>query len=126
MKKDLDYYRSLPYSLTVDRFEEEEDGETYYRASYEELPHVKGVHEERLMAVRLAKELFDSYIEAQLEWGGEIPEPEPRFRKRGGLYKFDASDQSRSGGSSDTPSVSSNDDAVGSRTGADRRVAGAR
>ena len=89
MKKDLAYYRSLPYTLRVTRFVEEEDGETYFCASYDQIPHVKGVHEERLLAVRLAKELFDAYIEAQLAWGQDIPVPDsPRFRKPGGQFKM--------------------------------------
>lgn len=103
MSKDLKYYRGLPYSLKVDQFEEAEDGETYYRAVYEEMPQVKGVHQDRLLAIKLAKELFDSYVEAQLAWGEEIPEPAvKRFRKRGGLYKFsvDATSPSSSSGAS--------------------------
>lgn len=93
MKKNLDYYRSLPYTLKLDRFEEEEDGEIYFCAYFEQLPHVKGVHPDRLMAIKLAKELFDSYVEAQLAWGEEIPEPSaPRSRKVGGLYKLRALD----------------------------------
>ena len=66
MSRDLDYYRRLPYKLDVDRFEEEEDGRYYFCASYLELPAVKGVHSDRLMAIKLARELFDSYVEAQL------------------------------------------------------------
>ena len=89
MSRDLDYYRRLPYKLDVDRFEEEEDGRYYFCASYLELPAVKGVHSDRLMAIKLARELFDSYVEAQLAWGEEIPEPpEPRFRRPGGLFRF--------------------------------------
>lgn len=97
MSKNLAYYQSLPYRLIVERFEEE-DGEVYFRAFYKEIPRVKGIHKERLQAIRLAKELFDSYVEAQLEWGEEIPQPEtPRFRKRGGLFKFEGDRESRSG-----------------------------
>lgn len=100
MKKDLAYYKSLPYSLTVERFEEEEDGEFYFRAQYRELPRVEGVHQDRLVAIRLAKELFDAYVETLLEWGEEIPEPDVRrFRKRGGLFKFEAVEASPSEGS---------------------------
>ena len=123
MKKDLGYYRSLPYSLTVERFTDEEDGETYFRASFKELPHVKGVHRERLMAVQLAKELFDSYIQAQLEWEEDIPEPEARrFRKRGGLFKFEASLESRSGSTAESD-FESPTDPHGSKTSADKAAA---
>lgn len=100
MKKDLAYYRSLPYSLQVERFREEEDGQVYFRAKYEELPQVKGVHQDRLVAIQLAKELFDTYVEALLSWGEEIPEPEQtRYRKRGGLFKFEADSGPHSEGS---------------------------
>jgi len=89
MKRDLAYYRSLPYRLTVERLEEPEDGLTYYCASYDELPTVKGVHTDQQMARKLAKELFDSYIEAHLEWGREIPEPATsRSPKVGGRFTF--------------------------------------
>lgn len=89
MTKNLQYYRGLPYTLDVERFVEEADGETYFRAVYRELPNVKGIHRDRLLAISLAKELFDAYVEAQLEWGEEVPEPEAvRYRKPGGLFKF--------------------------------------
>lgn len=89
MSKDLNHYRGLPYTLRVDRFHEEEDGKAYYCAAYEQLPQVKGVHEDRLLAIKLAKELFDAFVEAQIHWGAPIPEPaEQRSRKRGGLYGF--------------------------------------
>jgi hypothetical protein len=102
MKKNLAYYKNLPYTLRVERFEEEEDGRTYFCASYQEMPHVKGVHENRLIAVRLAKELFDDYVEAQLEWGREIEEPDvPRYRKRGGLWKFSLAGPTRSAAEAD-------------------------
>lgn len=91
MKHDLAYYRSLPYRLDVTRFVEEEDDALYYCAAYVQLPEVKGVHEDRLLAITLAKELFDSYVDAQLEWGEPIPEPESRrYREPGGLFKFKA------------------------------------
>lgn len=89
MKNDLAYYRGLPYNLEIRRFTDEEDDQIYYCASYKQLPTVKGVDRDRLLAIRLAKELFDSYIEAQLEWGEAIPEPDSRrFREAGGLFKF--------------------------------------
>lgn len=89
MKKTLEYYRGLPYHLRVTRFVEDEDQGLYYCASYAQLPEVKGIHQDRLVAVRLAKELFDSYIEAHLDWGEDIPEPASRrSRKPGGLYKI--------------------------------------
>jgi predicted RNase H-like HicB family nuclease len=89
MKKDLAYYQGLPYHLVVSRFVEDEDGETYYCATYPRLPRVRGVHRDRASAVTLAKELFDSYVEAQLKWGEDIPEPDvPRYREPGGSFAF--------------------------------------
>lgn len=88
MKKDLTYYRGLPYTLRTTRSVDPEDGQMYYYAAYEELP-VRGVHEDRLLAIKLAKELFDSYVEAQLAWGEPVPEPESRRSpKHGGRYTF--------------------------------------
>ena len=89
MSKDLSYYRALPYALRVDRFVEPEDGAEYYRATFVQLPQVIGIHKDRLLAINLAKELFDDYVEAQLAWSEEVPEPDaPRTRKRGGLFRF--------------------------------------
>ncbi len=88
MTKDLDYYRGLPYTRRKTRFQDKEDGKLYYCVFFEQLPDVKGIHQEELRAIKLAQELFDSYILAQLEWDEDIPEPNPRFRKRGGLWKF--------------------------------------
>lgn len=89
MSKNLAYYRRLPYSLRVDRLVEEDEGDIYFCASYPLLPQVKGVHADRQIAISMARELFDAFVEAQLAWGEEIPEPEPsRSRKVGGLYGF--------------------------------------
>jgi predicted RNase H-like HicB family nuclease len=89
MKKDLAYYQGLPYHLEVSRFVEDEDGETYYCATYPRLPRVRGIHQDRASAVKLARELFDSYVEAQLEWGEDIPEPDvSRYREPGGRFAF--------------------------------------
>lgn len=89
MTKDLDYYRGLPYARRTTRFQDDEDGEFYYCVSFEQLPEVKGIHQDELRAIKLAHELFDAYILAQLEWGEDIPEASPRFRKPGGLWRFE-------------------------------------
>ena len=94
MKRDLAYFRGLPYEFYVDRFVEEEDGKIYYRAAYRELPAIQGVHQDSLLAINLARELFDSYVEAQLEWGNDLPEPAPRFRAPGGQLKISTTDSS--------------------------------
>lgn len=88
MKKGLDYYRSLPYRRIVTRFQEEEDGETYFCVSFVEIPEVKGLHQDRLKAIQLANELFDAYVVAQLSWHEDIPEPNEQRYRLGGLFKI--------------------------------------
>jgi len=73
-RKDLDYYRSLPYERTL-RVEHDDDGE-YFVASIRELQGVEAdgaTHWEALFELQAA---FDDAIQALLEWGDDIPEPE--------------------------------------------------
>lgn len=72
--KNLSYYRRLPYTRTVGR--EEYEGERWYAAQISELPGLVAAGETRAKAMAELDKAFDSYIEAQLEWGGEIPEPD--------------------------------------------------
>lgn len=89
MKKDLTYYRALPYSRTVTRFKDEEDGKVYFCVSFKEIPEIKGVHEDRPRAIQLANELFDAYVVAQLAWKEHIDEPEVQRYRRGGLRNIE-------------------------------------
>ena len=72
MEKPIDYYMSLPYTVEL-----ESDGEGY-RASIKELPAcmaavgASGSVEELW---RLLKETQRGWIEQQLRWGREVPEP---------------------------------------------------
>ena len=73
MKKDLKYYLSLTYPMTI--MKDVEEGETYYIAEIPDLPgcgaHGKTV-EEALNSLEEARELW---IETSFEKGMEIPEP---------------------------------------------------
>lgn len=123
MKKDLAYYRSLPYRRTIRRFMEEEDGEIYFCVSFAELPHVKGIHTNHLEALRLAHELFDAYVQAQLEWGEPIPEPETgRKPKRGGRWTFAARRVDVAGGGAEKVRHSGFDEATATSSGSETRI----
>ena len=81
-KKDLAYYRALPFTRRVTR-EQGDEGEGYYFvAEIVELPGCFAVAESRLEAIAKLNEVFDEYVEAKLEWRSEIPEPQHRVTKR--------------------------------------------
>jgi len=87
MKKDLAYYRALPYRRMEERLSE--DGRTYWVVRYETLPGLIAAHDDRLSAHELSKELFDEYIETHLEQALPIPEPaRASFRAPGGQGKI--------------------------------------
>ena len=87
MKKDLDYYRLLPYARRVDR-EEEEGAETYWVASVVELSGCMAHGASRPEAILQLNSAFDEYIEAMLGWGKDIPEPERTVKARGGFKRL--------------------------------------
>lgn len=74
MKKDLAYYRALPYTRRIDL--EEEGGQQYFVASVVELPGCFAVGQTREDAIANLKTVFDDWIQAKLAWGSPIPEPE--------------------------------------------------
>lgn len=73
-KRDLSYYRGLPYRRRVDLAVE--NGEEFFIASVLELPGLKADGRDHVEALKNLAEAFDDYIQAMLEWGTEIPEPE--------------------------------------------------
>jgi predicted RNase H-like HicB family nuclease len=73
-QRTLAEYRSLPYRREV-RLISDEDG-TYYVASFSELPGLLADGETRAEAVMNLSQAFDDYINAHLEWGEDIPEPD--------------------------------------------------
>src|SRR5215208_3983487 len=72
MEKSVDYYMNLPYTVEL-----ESSGE-WYRASIKELPVCTaevGASESVEELWRLLKEDQRRWIEQQLRWGREVPEP---------------------------------------------------
>jgi hypothetical protein len=71
VEKSVDYYMSLPYTVEL-----ESSGE-WYRASIKELPCMATVGASGSVAElwRLLKEDQRGWIEQQLRWGREVPEP---------------------------------------------------
>ena len=71
MEKSVDYYMSLPYTVEL-----ASDGE-WYRASIKELPCMAevGASESVEELWRLLKEDQRRWIEQQLRWGRDVPEP---------------------------------------------------
>jgi len=71
VEKSVDYYMSLPYTVEL-----ESSGE-WYRASIKELPCMVTVGASESVAElwRLLKEDQRGWIEQQLRWGREVPEP---------------------------------------------------
>ena len=89
MKKNLDYYRLLPYSRRVDK-EQEEGTEPYFVARVDELRGCIAHGATRAEAILQLNIAFDEYIEAMLEWGKDIPEPERTVKARGGFKRLTA------------------------------------
>lgn len=75
MGKDAAYYRRLPYRRVVVPVDEA-DGEHYYLAYVRELPSIE-IHgdtpEEALLRL---DEIFDDCVEAMIDAGEDIPEPD--------------------------------------------------
>ena len=73
VKMDLDYYDNLPYTITLERWDEPDN--TYWIARVIELPHCLtdgGTPEEALAEI---KEVKREWLEANLKLGNDIPEP---------------------------------------------------
>jgi len=73
--KDVSYYRRLPYARTV-ALVAEAGGGTYFLASIEELPGVRGSGADPSEALMALQDAFEDYLEAMSSWGKAIPEPE--------------------------------------------------
>ena len=88
MTRDITYYRALPYNKMVWR--EDDEAESYFMAEIKELPGCLADGDTRSEALFNLKDAFDSYIEASLEVGRAIPEPECRIHSSGKLlYLYD-------------------------------------
>ena len=74
MSKDLSHYRALPYTRRV-RLETDEGG-GYFVAYVAELDGVEADGVSPVEAMYNLLSAFDDAIEAMLEWGHKIPEPD--------------------------------------------------
>ena len=73
IKKDLEYYMSLPYNLVV-QHRSDEDGEHYVSRVLE----LDGCHSDgttKAEALENLQEAMEGYLEVKLEYGDTIPEP---------------------------------------------------
>ena len=75
IKKDLAYYRALPYTRRVEYKEDEGEWASYFLSNIDELPGCFATGKTRSEAIYNLSLLFDDYIEGLLELRGEIPEP---------------------------------------------------
>ncbi|MBI4520051.1 MAG: type II toxin-antitoxin system HicB family antitoxin [Gemmatimonadetes bacterium] len=76
MPKDVAYYRALPYRRVVE-VRQDTAGRAYYLAYVAEIPGIRidgATREEALMKL---DEIFDELMQALIEEGQQIPEPEP-------------------------------------------------
>lgn len=74
MSKSLDYYRALPYTRSLELVTEE-DG-TYFLAFVKEIPWIRAFGDTRDEALAELGAIFMDGLEAMLEAGDEIPEPQ--------------------------------------------------
>lgn len=75
MAKNKAYYLALPYTRRV-RVEEGKRKRRYLVASIDELPGVEGEGETPEEAHYHLQLAFVDYLDAMIEWGDEIPEPQ--------------------------------------------------
>jgi predicted HicB family RNase H-like nuclease len=73
VKMDLDYYDNLPYTITLERWDEPDN--IYWVARVLELPHclTDGLSQEAALAE--IKEVKREWLEINLKFGNDIPEP---------------------------------------------------
>lgn len=73
MKKDLAYYKRLRWERDVKR-NDDETGQ-YWVACYTDLPDVVGTGATREEAILMHTEMFDEFVQHQIELGHEIKGP---------------------------------------------------
>lgn len=75
MKKNIDYYAKLPYTIILERHD---DADTpYWVARVAELPHCLITGDTPMEALKEIDEVKLDWIESNLEDGLPIPEPKP-------------------------------------------------
>ena len=84
MKKNLDYYDKLPYTIIL---EPQDDAVSpYWVARIAELPHCLTTDDNPLAALQEITEVKREWIESNLEDG--LPVPEPTLRKYSGQIRL--------------------------------------
>ncbi len=73
--KDLGYYLRLPYTRRVEP-RTNSDGAGYFLARISEIPFVRAEGTTAAEALRRLEETFADCLQAMLDLGDEIPEPE--------------------------------------------------
>jgi len=73
LKKDLQYYLDLPYSVIVEHIKEEDD--EYFFSRVMELDGCHSHGSTRHESLDNLREAMEGYIEVKLEHGDPIPEP---------------------------------------------------
>ncbi|MCL4361693.1 type II toxin-antitoxin system HicB family antitoxin [Candidatus Dependentiae bacterium] len=74
--KNLNYYRNLPWTYTVEE-DKDNQGKKIYIISVNELPGIKTDAYDREEAFELIKEAMEAMFELYMEIGKKIPEPKP-------------------------------------------------
>jgi predicted HicB family RNase H-like nuclease len=78
MKKDVEYYMKLPYTIVVRR-DEDNDGEVSSIARVLEIPHVLGDGKTAQEAIECLDTHMRMAIEAYLRDGIAVPEPQTQY-----------------------------------------------
>lgn len=96
MTKDLAYYKALAYKRFVEEVEDD-DGEAYWVATFEELPGCLADGSSRQEAILTLNEVFDEYIVAHIEWRKPIAEPDRVVKARGRVRQIPTQKSTSSG-----------------------------
>ena len=75
VRKNLAYYRALPYTRRMEHKEDEGEWASYWVANLNELPGCFATGKTRSEAIYNLNGIFDDYIEGLIELGDVIPEP---------------------------------------------------
>ena len=96
MKRNIAYYRALPYTKVVER--EGKGQEAYFVVRIKELPGCIATGRTRPEALLNIKEAFDEFIEAHLDWGNWLAEPARQGRRKVRISGWTVQDQAEASG----------------------------
>ncbi len=85
MAKDLEYYSKLPYTIVLERYD---DQGTYWVARVLELPYCLIHGDTPEEAIKEIQEVKMEWIESNLERGLPIPEPQPDSHEYSGQIRL--------------------------------------